>query len=181
LFPFLKDFHSFFYFPYTTTGIFPVILWFPLVCLVPSLCLGNSCTFFSHPSPSSCPSPSNPALQVVYHDPSFGHPSNQDASLQQVRPIRHPQISTMPSRSNTQVPLSNDGLCYSISELASLNDHTVTDLSHIHTTSIQELHQALGQSVVLVQYLLGNPRLTATVKVVDCNHLRQQQDQNRIT
>jgi hypothetical protein len=50
------------------------------------------------------------------------------------------------------------------------------NLGHIDATSIQELHQVLGQSVALEQHLLENPQITATTMVVDCDRLRQQQD-----
>jgi hypothetical protein len=85
----------------------------------------------------------------------------------------------MTSCFNTPALLYNDGLCFSTSDLATLNDLSVSDLSHIDTTSIQELCQALEQLVVLAQYLLGSPRLKATVMVVDYDHLRQQCDQER--
>jgi hypothetical protein len=87
--------------------------------------------------------------------------------------MQHPQISIITLPSNTPVPLSNDGLGYSASNLAILNNFSVNDLSRINATSIQELRQALGQSVVLAQHLLKNSRLTATAMVVDYNCLRQ--------
>jgi hypothetical protein len=83
----------------------------------------------------------------------------------------------MTSGCNTPAPLGNNGLWYSIIDLATLNDLSVTDLSHIHTTSIHELHQALGQLVALTQHLLWNSWLLATIIVVDCNHLRLHHDQ----
>jgi hypothetical protein len=81
--------------------------------------------------------------------------------------------------SNTLAPLSDDGLRYSANDLTTLNNLSVTNLSHIDSSFNQELHQALGQSVALVQHLLGNPRLTATTMVVDCDHLRQQRNQEQ--
>jgi G3E family GTPase len=89
----------------------------------------------------------------------------------------HPQISTIASCFNTSVPLSDDNLCYSASNLTPLNDLSVTYLSLIDTTSIQEPRQALEQLVITVQQLLENPQLTPTAKVVDCDHLRQQHNQ----
>jgi ABC-type taurine transport system ATPase subunit len=53
-----------------------------------------------------------------------------------------------------------------------LNNLSVIDLSSINTTSIQELHQPLAQSVGLAKHLLVNPRLTATTKAVDRDCLR---------
>jgi hypothetical protein len=75
--------------------------------------------------------------------------------------------------SNTMVPLSNDELGDSVNDLVTLNDLSVTDLSRIDSTSIQELYQALSQFVGLAQHLLVNPQLTATTMVVDHDRLRQ--------
>jgi hypothetical protein len=72
--PSFKDFLSFFCFPYATSCLLSFILWFPLVLLVPSLHLGNSSTLPSHPNPSSCPSPTLPALHVMSLKPFFAHP-----------------------------------------------------------------------------------------------------------
>jgi hypothetical protein len=84
----------------------------------------------------------------------------------------------MTSHSNTPAPLFDDGLYYSTIDLATLNDLSVTDLSCIDSTSIQELRQVLGQSDVLAQHLLRNSRLTATtIVVVDRDRLRQEHDQ----
>jgi hypothetical protein len=83
----------------------------------------------------------------------------------------------MTSGSNIPAPLSDNGLYYSASNLATLNDLSVTNLSRIDTTSIQELRQALGQSVVLVQHLLRNSWLIVTVMVVDGDYNRQQCNQ----
>jgi hypothetical protein len=90
---FLKDFHSFFYFPYVTSCILSFIRWFLLVLLVPWLRLGDSSTLLSHQSPSCCPHPCLPALHIAYLEPSFDHPLYKVASLQQVRPMCYPQIS----------------------------------------------------------------------------------------
>jgi hypothetical protein len=49
-------------------------------------------------------------------------------------------------------------------------------MSVIDTTSIQQLCQALAQSVGLAQHLLVNSQLTATTMVVDHNDLKQQCD-----
>jgi hypothetical protein len=76
--------------------------------------------------------------------------------------------------------VSDDGLCYSANNLATLDDLFVTDLSHNNSTSIQELRQAFGQSVALAQHLLRNLELKATTIVVDCDHLRQQHVQEGI-
>jgi hypothetical protein len=73
---FLKDFLSFFYFPYATSYILSYIPWFPLILLVPSLCSGNSSTLLSRLSPGYCPSPNLPALHVMYLEPSFDYTLN---------------------------------------------------------------------------------------------------------
>jgi hypothetical protein len=80
------------------------------------------------------------------------------------------------SRSNTTAPLSDDGLHYSANNLATLNNLSVTDLSCIDSTFFQEPYQSLALLVELAQPLLGNPRLTATTMVVECDHLRQPGD-----
>jgi hypothetical protein len=73
LVPFLKDFLSFFYFPYTTSFILSFILWFPLVLQLSSLYLCDFSTLLSPLSHSSCPRPSLLALYVVYLEPSLHH------------------------------------------------------------------------------------------------------------
>jgi hypothetical protein len=85
----------------------------------------------------------------------------------------------MTSHSKTPVPLSNDGLHYSASNLATLNDLSVIDMSCIDSTTIQELRQTLAQSVGLAQHQVANPWLIATTMVVDDDHLREQPDQER--
>jgi hypothetical protein len=177
LIPSLKDFLSFFYFPYGTSCILSIILWFPLILLVPSRCLGNSSTLLSSLSPGSRPSLSLSALHVTYLNPSFDYPLHKVASSQQVQPTQYRQILATTSCSNTPVPLFDDRLCYSASDLATLNDLLVTDLSNINTTSIQELCQALRKLVVLAQHLLENSWLRATAMVVDYEGLKQQRDQ----
>jgi hypothetical protein len=87
----------------------------------------------------------------------------------------------MTSCSNTQAPLSDDGIRYCASNLATLHELSVTDLSCINTTSIQELRQALRQSVGLAQHLLSNLRLIATTMAVDHDCLRQQRNQEWTT
>jgi hypothetical protein len=157
LVPSLKDLLSFLYFPYATSCILSFILWFPVVLLVSSHCFDNLSNLLSRPSLGSYPSPCLPALHLAYVNPSFDHPLHKVMSSQQVRSTRYPLISTMTSCSKTPVPLSDDGLHYSSNHLATLNDRSVTDLSYIDTTTIQELHQALAQSVGLAQHLLANP------------------------
>jgi hypothetical protein len=139
-----KNFLSCFYFPYATACILSFIVWFALVLWVQGLHLGNSSTLLSRLSHSSYTSPSLPALHITYLNPSVDHLLYKVASSQQVQPKRHPQISSVTSCSNTAAPLSDDGLHHSTSNLGTLNDLSVTDLSHIDTTSIQELCQALG-------------------------------------
>jgi hypothetical protein len=87
--------------------------------------------------------------------------------------MQYPQIASMTSHSNTPAPLyDDDGLCYSASNLATLNDLSVTHQSRIDTIFIHELRQVLGQLVALVQHLLENPRPAATTMVVDRDCLR---------
>jgi hypothetical protein len=86
----------------------------------------------------------------------------------------------MTSHTNTCVPRSDDGLRYSDSNLTTLNNLSVTDQSCIDTTSMQELCQALTQSVGLAQHLLANPQLIAAFMAVDHDHLRQQQNQEHM-
>jgi hypothetical protein len=157
LIPFLEDFLSFFNLSYATTSILSFILWFPLALLVQGLHLGDCSTLISHLSTSSCASPRLLALYIVYLKPSFHHLLQMVTSSQQVQPTRHPQTSTMTSYSNIPAPLCDDGLHYCTIYLAILNELSVTELSHIHYTSMQELRQALGKSVTLAQHLLENP------------------------
>jgi hypothetical protein len=80
----------------------------------------------------------------------------------------------MTSHFNTQVQLSDATLCYSTSDLTTLNDLSVTDMSCMNMTSIQELYSVLAQSVQQAQHLVANPQLTAPPMVVDHDDLRQQ-------
>jgi hypothetical protein len=127
----------------------------------------------SHLSPGSCSSPSLPALYITYLNSSFDHLLHEIASSQQLWPTWYPQILKMTTHSNTPVPLSNDGLRYSTNGLVTLKYLSVTDLSCIDTTSIQELYQALTQSVGLTQHLLANPWLIAITMEVDHDYFRQ--------
>jgi hypothetical protein len=53
-------------------------------------------------------------------------------------------MPTMTLHSNTLVSLFDNGLYYSAIDLATVNDLSVTNLSHINTTSIQELCEAIA-------------------------------------
>jgi hypothetical protein len=66
-----------------------------------------------------------------------------------------PRYQIMTSWSNTPVPLSDDLPRNSTSDLATLNDFSVKDRTHIDNSSIYELRQAIAQSVGLGQQLLG--------------------------
>jgi hypothetical protein len=83
------------------------------------------------------------------------------------------QISKMISYSNNQSPLFDDALQLSSHNLITLTDLSITNMSHINTIAIQELCQALRQSVGLAQHLLANSCFTATPMVVDHDCLRQ--------
>jgi hypothetical protein len=80
----------------------------------------------------------------------------------------------MISGSKTPALVSDDELCYSTGELATLNDISVMNISCIHVTAIEECCQALGLSVALIPPLLELPLLTALTTAVEHNHLKQQ-------
>jgi hypothetical protein len=90
-------------------------------------------------------------------------------------------MSATTSGSNTSAPPSADGQHKSTSNLVTLNDHSVADLSCINSTSIHEPLKALRESIALVQYLLENTGLAATTMAVEHDYLRQQCDQDQFT
>jgi hypothetical protein len=91
------------------------------------------------------------------------------------------KIFTKTSCSRISAPLSDNRLHYSTRNLTTLKDLFIIDMSFIEAICIEELPQALGQSVELAQHLLANHHFTETAMVVDHDCLRQQCDQESTT
>jgi hypothetical protein len=76
--------------------------------------------------------------------------------------------------SNTATLLSTNEYPHSTSDLTSLTDLLVRDMTHIKAIYIQELYLAIGQSVRLTQHLQEISSYRATAREVNYDFLRQQ-------
>jgi hypothetical protein len=80
----------------------------------------------------------------------------------------------MISHFNAPVLVCDNRLGYSVGDLKTLTNISITNMNHINTISNLELHHAIPESVLLAKPLLANPSFTVTAMVVEHDCLRQQ-------